>query len=114
MMSLPRRQFNLIGITDPVYRFGQSGGRNPRGNAQLSPSRFPRILFSVEVRLRRISAAFEKFCRRHACLYRFTFGKLVGRFLRRRPCEQNAVAGIGGPGILRECVFVKNLFEKKK
>jgi hypothetical protein len=31
MMSLPRRQFNLIGITDPVYRFGQSGGRNPRG-----------------------------------------------------------------------------------
>jgi hypothetical protein len=61
MMSLPRRQFNLIGITDPVYRFGQSGGRNPRGNAQLSPSRFPRILFSVEVRLRRISAALKNF-----------------------------------------------------
>jgi hypothetical protein len=46
--------------------------------------------------------------------YRFTFGKLVGRFLRRRPCEQNAVAGIGDAGILGEGVFVKNLFEKKK
>jgi len=61
-----------------------------------------------------VSAAFEKFCRRHACLYRFTFGKLVGRFLRRRPCEQNAVADIGDAGILGERVFVKNLFEKKK
>jgi hypothetical protein len=26
MMSLPRRQFNLIGITDPVYRFGNLAG----------------------------------------------------------------------------------------
>jgi hypothetical protein len=28
MMSLPRRQFNLTGITDPGYRFGQSGVRD--------------------------------------------------------------------------------------
>jgi len=40
--------------------------------------------------------------------------KLVGRFLRRRPCEQNAVAGIGDAGILGARVFAKNLFEKKK
>ena len=46
-------------------------------------------------------------------LYRFTFDKL-GRFIRRRPCEQNAVADIGDAGILGERVFVKNLFEKKK
>jgi len=85
--------------------------RDPKRNAKLSRSRFPGILFSVGAA---VSAAFEKFCRRHACLYRFTFGKLVGRFLRRRPCEQNAVADIGDAGILGERVFVKNLFEKKK
>jgi hypothetical protein len=97
MMSLLRRQFNLTGITDPGYRFGQSGVRDLISRRITISFPIPgNFIFCGGSRV----AAFEKFCRRHACLYRFTFGKLVGRFLCRRRFEQNAVAGIDDAGIL--------------
>jgi hypothetical protein len=40
--------------------------------------------------------------------YRFTFGKFAARFLLRRSCGQNVVAGIGDAGVPGERVFVEN------
>jgi len=67
-MNLLGRQFNLAGITDHGCRFGQSRVRDlSRTHNYLGP-----ILGN------------SIFC--EGCVYRFTFGKLVGCFFRRQPC----------------------------
>jgi hypothetical protein len=75
MMSLPRRQFNLTGITDPGYRFGQSGMRDLTSERITISFPIPGNPVFCACRLH-----LKNFARRHACLYRFAFGKLVGPF----------------------------------